>query len=78
MSKVRVKLNSKGVQELLKGEAMQGVLTNNAKDIAARCGNGFIHYTRGYKKRAVAIVYAKSYKARQRAYKENVLLKALR
>lgn len=41
MAKVKVELNSAGIQELLKGSAMQGVLISYASQIANAAGDGY-------------------------------------
>lgn len=77
MSNVRFKLNSKGVQELLKGSAMQSILMENARSIAGRAGEGYFSETRVYKKRAVGRAYAGTSEAVHDNYENNTLLKAL-
>lgn len=77
MSNVRFKLNSKGVQELLKGSAMQSILMEDARSIAGRAGEGYFSETRVYKKRAVGRAYAGTSEAIHDNYENNTLLKAL-
>lgn len=77
MNKVKFKLNSKGVQELLKGSAMQSILMEQARSIAGSAGEGYFSETRVYKKRAVGRAYAGTSEAVHDNYENNTLLKAL-
>ena len=41
MSKVKIELNSAGIQELLHSEEMKGILLETGNAVAARCGENF-------------------------------------
>ena len=77
MSKVKVKLISKGVKQLLKSEAMMDACKEAGKDIAGRCGSGYAVGTYVAGSRAVATVYAASDKAKLDNSRNNTLLKAV-
>lgn len=74
---VKVKLNSNGVKELLRSDAMKGVIDSHAQQIQARCGDGF-DVSHKITDRVSATVYAKTFKARKRNADENTILKALK
>lgn len=78
MSKFKFKLRGEGVKELLKGEAMQGILDQQATDIRNRCGPGYEQDVRIGRKRANAMVWAETFKAKNSNKKNNTLLKAFR
>ena len=65
MNKVKFKLNSKGVQELLKSPQMQGILREKARSVASNAGQGYFSEENVYTKRAVARVYAGTYECGQ-------------
>lgn len=77
MNKMRFTLNQKGVSDLMKSSGMQKILTDKAKDICDRCGQGYITDIYVGKKRANAMISAKSIKARKDNSKNNTLLKAV-
>lgn len=78
MSKsVEFKPNRAGIRELLRGEAMQGVLKEYAAAVERRVGDGYEVTTFVGKGRANASVHAVSREALREVYKDNVLLKAL-
>ena len=77
MSKVKVKLNSSGIRELLKSAPISGACEEEAKKIQQRAGEGFEVQSRTYPERKGAAVIAATSEARQRNYKDNTLLKAM-
>lgn len=83
MSNVRFELNYAGVGELLKGEAMQGILSDYAEQVRSRCTLGsagpeeYETDTRVRGSRAVATVRAATPRARNSNLKNNTLLKAV-
>lgn len=83
MSDVRFDLNRAGIGELLKGEAMQGILESYAEQVRNRCTYGsagpeeYEVDTRVRGTRAVATVRAATPHARNSNLKNNTLLKAL-
>lgn len=78
MAKIEFKLNSGGVRELLKSEAMQAVLTEKASAIRSRAGDGYEQDIYVGKNRANAMVRATTYQAKKDNSKNNTLLKAVR
>ena len=78
MSKKTFKLNRKGVGELMKSAAMQGVLTEYATGIRNRCGDGYTQDIYVGKNRANAMVSAETYQAKRDNLENNTILKAVR
>lgn len=78
MSKMKFKLNRAGVSSLLKGEAMQTLLTEKASGIRGRLGAGYNQDVHVGKNRANAMVWPDTYEARRDNLKNNSLLKAVR
>lgn len=78
MAKVRIELNSAGVQELLKGSSMQSVLSEHARAISGNAGEGYSQDIYVGKTRANAMVYADTYQAKKDNLENNTLLKAVR
>lgn len=76
MSKVTVKLNYKGVQELLKGDTMRNCLDEYADRVMKQLDDGYEVEHRDTD-RAVVSVGAVTAKARVQNSKNNTLLKAL-
>lgn len=76
MAKLRIKLNSKGVRQLLKSQEIMDTCVGIAKDAAARAGSGY-EADNGYvgKTRVSAMVFPSSAAARQDNYRNNTLLK---
>lgn len=77
MSKFIFKLNRSGVAELMKSQAMQDVLSEHAKTIKERAGDGYEQDIYIGKNRANAMVKAESFKARKDNSENNTLLKAV-
>lgn len=78
MSKLKFKLNRKGVAELMKSEEMQEVLREYATNIKNRCGEGYEQDMYIGKNRANAMVSAITYQAKSDNLKNNTILKAVR
>ena len=78
MSNVKIKLNSKGVRELLSSEEMKAICKERAEAIRGRCGDGYECDAYTGKRRVNARVWASSAKARRDNAKNNTILKALR
>jgi len=78
MSNFEFKLNSAGVRELLKSEAMKSVLREQASRIQQRAGDGYEVEERNYPERAGAVVKAGSAEAYYDNLHNNTLLKAVR
>ena len=77
MSKFVFKLNRKGVAELMKSQAMQGILKEHATTIKNRAGDGYEQDIHVGKNRANAMVKAETFKAKKDNSKNNTLLKAV-
>jgi len=78
MSKIKFKLNRKGVAELMKSAAMQEVLNEYATGIRNRCGDGYTQDIYVGKNRANAMVSAETYQAKRDNLENNTILKAVR
>lgn len=78
MSNVKIKLNDQGVQELLKGAAMQGILKEYGSRKASEAGEGYSYAVHVHQKRAVANIYPDTREAAQDNYDNNTLLKVVR
>lgn len=83
MSNIRFEMNTAGVGELLRSDAMQGILADYAEQVRSRCTAGNVG-TEEYEAatqvrgtRAVATVRAATPHARNSNLKYNTLLKAL-
>lgn len=77
MSKVKVKLNSAGVRELLKSAEIAAECMGHAQRIAVACGDGYAAESRSYSERKGAAVSADTPKAQRDNLKNNTLLRAL-
>lgn len=75
--KVRIELNSAGVQELLHecGQKVCKELADNARN---KCGDGYGSDTLAARKRTVASVYTETPRAMADNAKNNTILKALK
>lgn len=78
MSNFKLKLNSKGVREMLRSAEMQAMLRERAEAIKGRAGDGYEVSTMAGKTRANASVKATTVKAIKDNKKNNTLLKAVR
>jgi len=70
-------LNDAGIQELLKGPEMQGILANIGRERATACGPGYMSEVHVFQKRAAVHVYTADYEAIQDNYENNTLLKVV-
>lgn len=77
MSKVEIKLNSAGIQELLKGGAMQSILREACAQKAQQAGEGYASAVHVHQKRAVGYVYPETAEAAHDNYENNTLLKVV-
>lgn len=78
MSKFKFKLNRQGVSQLLKGEAMTGILSSHAENIRTRAGEGYVTSTYVGKTRSNASVKVGDRKSYRDNLKNNTLLKSLK
>lgn len=78
MSKMKFKLNRKGVSELMKSEDMQAILKEKADETLNRLGDGYESNLYVGKNRANVMVYAETYKAKKDNLENNSILKAVR
>lgn len=78
MSKMKFKLNSSGVRQLLQSDQMQTVLEQQASAIRNRAGVGYKQDAYVGKNRANAMVWADTHQAKRDNMKNNTLLKAVR
>lgn len=73
MSKIRVELNSAGIQELLKSPEMQAILQNEANKKVTAAGEGYAAQVHTGQKRAYANIYPETDEARYDNYDNNTL-----
>lgn len=78
MAKVKVVLNKDGVRELLQSDEMMNVCEEYANQALSRLGDGYTVSSVKGKQRAIASVYAESFKAKKENLENNTILKALR
>lgn len=78
MAKIRVKLNGRGVADLMKSEAIQEILVEKANAVRDICGEGYEVTTHVGKNRANASVKAVTSKAKRDNLKNNTLVKAVK
>lgn len=75
--KITVKLNSAGIQELLKSPEIAAACKEQAEAVASRAGDGYEVEERSYAERTGYVVSAETDEARRDNMKNNTLLKAL-
>ncbi len=76
---MKIELNRSAVRDqLLKSDAIMDFCEDKAKEIQARCGEGYEVDTHVGKNRVNAMVYADTYEARAKNAKYNTLLKAVK
>lgn len=75
--KIKLKLNNKGVQALLKSEEMQTVVKKYAMSVRARCGDGYETDTYIGNRKCMASIWADSLEAKKNEMDNNTLIKAL-
>ncbi len=79
MSKVKIKLNRKGVKELLNCKEIEEYCEQIANNIATRAGEGYAAGKPHHTGQRVAVnVYAKSREAKEDNLNNNTLQKAVR
>ena len=78
MAKVKVELNDRGIQDLLKSSGIQSVLKEYGDQKATQAGEGYSSDVHVFKKRAVAHVFAETPEAIHDNYENNTLLKVVR
>jgi len=76
MNKVNFELNRAGVRELMKSSDMMDVVTEYARQIRSRAGDGYEVSQYVGKSRVNASVYTDTYKAKKDNLEHNTLLKA--
>lgn len=76
--KVKFKLNSQGVRDLLQSNEMQGVLRNVASQKAQQAGEGYESDVKLGKKRAYANIFPASAGAAADNFDNNTLEKVIR
>lgn len=77
MSKVKIVLNDAGIQELLKGPEMQGILAEIGSQKAAAAGPGYSSEVHVFQKRAAVHVFPADAKSAVDNYNNNTLLKVV-
>lgn len=77
MSKFELVLNDAGIQALLKGPEMQGILADIGRQRANAAGDGYESTVHVFQKRAAVNIYPTTYEAAQDNYENNTLLKVV-
>lgn len=77
MSKIELVLNDAGIQELLKGPEMQGILADIGREKANAAGPGYESDVHVFQKRAAVHIFPTTYEAAQDNYENNTLLKVV-
>ena len=77
-SSVEIRLNSEGVQELLKSDEMQALLSELASSKAGQAGGGYEYSAKVGQRRAYANIYPASKEAYQDNLDNNTLEKVIR
>ena len=77
MGKVKFELNMPGLNELMKGEEMQGVLESAAQAAVNAAGDGYDSRVHVASFVAIANVYPVTKKAQKDNYENNTLLRAV-
>lgn len=78
MSKIKFKLNRRGVRDLLNGNSMKALIGGKANEIASRAGAGYASNTHYSGQRIIGTAYAETDEAKRDNLKNNTLLKAVR
>lgn len=76
MSRVCIRLNAKGIREVLHSQELEGALKGKSSEIQGRCGNGYVSDTYNAGSRLIASVSTKSCRAKKDNLKNNTILKA--
>lgn len=71
--KVVVKLDSKGVQEVLKSSEVVSLLQSHAQTITMQCGEGYNYETKTYKKRSAVNIFPETEEARKDNWENHTL-----
>lgn len=77
MSKFVLKLNDAGIQYLLKGPEMQGILGGIGRQKANAAGPGYESDVHVFQKRAAVHIFPSTYEAAQDNYENNTLIKVV-
>ena len=77
MGNVTVSINYAGVGKLLKSKEIKEELESQAQKIKAKCGDGYVSYSKIMGNRQVAFVRASSTKAKIDNTLNNTLIKSL-
>ncbi len=77
MSNVRIALNGAGVRALLKSDAIADAVSEQARKIAERCGEGYAYDVYQTPGRVIASAYTEDFRAMRDNLKNNTLLKAM-
>ena len=77
MSKGKIKLNMRGLNELMKSPEMQAHLDRAGSAVASAAGSGYAHRTHVADYVAITNVYAETKEAKRENSENNTLLKAV-
>lgn len=78
MAKVELKLNKKGVRELLRSDEMKSICEEHANNALSKLGAGYSVSSMVGQNRANASILAETYEAKKENAEHNTILKALR
>lgn len=77
MSNFRLELNDEGIQYLLKGPEMQGILADIGRQKANAAGAGYESDVHVFQKRAAVHIFPTDYESAKDNYENNTLLKVV-
>lgn len=77
MSKFELVLNDAGIQELLKGPEMQGILADIGRQKASAAGPGYASEVHVFSKRAAVHIFPTDYESSKDNYENNTLIKVV-
>lgn len=74
---VKYKANPKGLEELARGPAAQGLVHEHGERLTSTAGDGFVASYQQGKSRYRGIIYADTWSAKHRNARENTLVRVL-
>lgn len=77
MSKLKIKLNTSGVRELLKSSEIKSTVDECANNAVGKLGDGYEVQSRSYPERSGAVVKAVTHEAMKENAENNTILKAV-
>lgn len=77
MSKIKIELNSSGIQSLLKGSEVEAAVRSEAERIASNAGRGYAADTKQMSGRVIASAYTADEEAMKDNLENNTLLRSI-